>query len=105
MLLDKNGDMIQTFSYDDLADEVTIRTSQNVKPYLEENKRLQTENPYFQSRSAKRIASIPNHVTYKWLQEDGVYWPRLPKHEKRKYLARKLNDPDYRYLRTSEGRF
>jgi hypothetical protein len=37
--------------------------------------------------------------------EDGVNWMALPKPEKSLYLRRKLNDPQYRYLKVSEGAF
>ena len=104
-ILDSDGSVVSHVSYDDMTDTTIIRHVQDVNPILENNKRLQGENPFFKSRSAKRIASIPNNVTYKWMQEDGIYWPSLPKHEKRIYLKRKLNSNEYRYLRTSEGRF
>lgn len=45
------------------------------------------------------VASVPAHVQYEWLEKFGIEaWNRdhLPRIEKL------LNDPDYRYLRTSE---
>ena len=104
-ILDQYGGVVSHVSYDEMTDTTIIKHVQDVNPILEQNKALQRENAYTFSKSMKRIASIPNNVTYQWLSEDGVYWPSLPKHEKRRYLARKLNSNEYRYLRSSEGRF
>ena len=106
MLLDKDGNIISTAHYDEMKDELTVNRVQDVEPILEENKALQSlNNGYNQSRSMKRIASIPNVVAEQWMREDGINWMSLPKHEKRRYLQRKLNSNEYRYLRTSEGMF
>lgn len=53
------------------------------------------------SGNVKRVASIPNALIAKWLVEEGldVY---NPDHAER--VMRKLNDPDYAYLRTAPGR-
>lgn len=81
-----------------------VELVQDTTPIIEDNKRLINEGKgYSPSRELRRIASIPNIVTLRWLYEDGVYWPRLPKKEATKYLRRKLSDPQYRYLRTSDG--
>lgn len=81
-----------------------IEMIQDASKILDQNKRLANEGKgYSPSKDLQRIASIPNIVTLKWLHEDGVYWPKLPKLEATKYLRKKLNDPQWRYLRTSEG--
>jgi hypothetical protein len=42
----------------------------------------------------EKAASIPCSVLYKWLSEDGIWAPNDPE-----YTKRKLNDPDWRYLK------
>lgn len=42
----------------------------------------------------ERAASIPCSVLYQWLTQDGVWAPNDPE-----YTKRKLNDPDWRYLK------
>lgn len=94
------------FSYDEMTDTSIIRTHQDVGPYLERNKRLANEGRH---RTADRFmelaATIPNNIAYQWMIDDGINWFALPKHEKNKYLKRKLNDPDWRYLRTARTVF
>lgn len=102
--LDSDNGVSSTFHYDSDGDRTTVQTVQDVEPILENNKRLQTLNDgYNADRTMKRIASIPLVVVQQWMQEDGVNWLALPKAEKAVYLRRKLNDPQWRYLRTSEG--
>jgi len=48
-----------------------------------------------------RAASIPYAVGMKWLAEEG-WWFEDPQHVGR--LLKKLNDPDWAYLRTGGGR-
>lgn len=46
------------------------------------------------------VARIPNAIVAKWLTEDGIdIWGGECQAE----LARKLNDPDWAYLRTGGG--
>lgn len=71
-------------------------------PIIERNKAMATHNDgYSPSRELRRVASIPFILINKWLNEEG--WNALdPANHDR--LARKLNDPDYAFLRTAEGR-
>lgn len=79
-----------------------IHSTQEVAPILEWNKAAQTHNDgYTPSREMRRVASIPMALISKWLHEEG--WDAFnPAHHDK--LMRKLNDPEYRYLRTAEGR-
>lgn len=91
-------------SYDEHTDTTYIETVQDVEPWLEANKQLQNDEEY-KRRGIKNewyhVASIPIGVQYKWLKEKGVdiynkdHWPAV---------RRLLNDPEYRYLRTSTGK-
>lgn len=72
------------------------------EPILDRNKAMATHNDgYSPSRELRRAASIPLIVWMKWMNEDGV---DVFKPENETYLKRKLNDPDWRHLRTATGR-
>jgi hypothetical protein len=80
----------------------TFAASQDTQAILDRNRAMATENDgYTKSREMRRVASIPYVLIQKWLHEEG--WDALdPENVDR--LARKLNDPDYAYLRTADGR-
>lgn len=83
-----------------------VKTTQDVEPVIERNKKLQNEPKSQVSMDWSRwVASIPNVVALKWMKEDGINWMRLPRIEKNRYLKRKLDDPDWRYLKTTPGKF
>lgn len=54
------------------------------------------------SRELRRVAHIPNIIILKWRQEGLDIFSQDPEQQKR-YRA-KLNDPDWRWLRTAPGR-
>src|SRR5256885_2004425 len=54
------------------------------------------------SRELRRVAHVPNIVIVKWLQEGLDIFDPDPEMQKR-YRA-KLNDPDWRWLRTAPGK-
>lgn len=89
--------------YDPLTKETTIETIQDVEPILEMNRSLQNDNDYSKSGMKNEFwhaARIPNNVQYQWLKE-GIdifnkdHWPKV---------KQKLNDPEWRHLRTSLGK-
>jgi hypothetical protein len=79
-----------------------IRLTQDVGALLDQNREMAKHNDgYSESRDIRRVARIPAIVRQKWLLEEG--WDCMdPENEVK--LARKLNDPDYLYLRTAEGK-
>lgn len=80
-----------------------IETRQDVEPFLDNNKRLANDNDgYSPSRELRRIASIPLVIVEKWKNEMGV---DVFKKDHQAKVRALLNDPDWRYLRTSPGRF
>lgn len=106
LLIDSHDGVTTTFDYDEMTDTAIIQTTQDVSPILERNKKLQNEGKHRTKDKALQLAaSIPSIVVHQWMIDDGVNWMALPKHEKTKYLRRKLNDPQYRYLKVSEGAF
>lgn len=80
---------------------VTYAVSQDPTEILDRNKAMATHNDgYTPSRELRRVASIPYALIYKWRTEEG--WdPFDPANADR--LKKKLNDPDYAYLRTAPG--
>lgn len=86
----------------DTEEGADILTVQDVGAYLDRNKAMANHNDgYTPSRDMRRVADIPAIVIEKWLREEGLdVWN--PEHNDR--LARKLNDPDYAWLRTAPGR-
>ncbi len=89
LLLDRNEKKI-------IAD-----TWQDVEPILENNKRLQSE-PQSRKSSFRHIGTIPNVILLKWMHEEGVDLMRLRGDEWAKFIKRKLDDPDWRHLRTDK---
>lgn len=83
-------------------DLIVVKTTQDIEPYLEANKRRLNDNPSGTKKGSdlKLVGSIPLVIVHKWLVEEGLDIFN-PDHEKA--IMRKLNDPDYRYLRTSTG--
>ena len=80
---------------------VSYRAEQANDPILDRNKAMATHNDgYSQSREMRRVASIPMQLIYHWLETEG--WNAFdPANADR--LAKRLNDPDYAYLRTADG--
>jgi hypothetical protein len=80
---------------------IDIKLEADVTPLLERNKAMRNHNDgYSKSREIRRVASIPNFVRVKWLMEEG--WDCFaPENSDR--LMRRLNDPDWAYLRTADG--
>ena len=103
-LLDADGNTLKEYVYDESMDRGYIHTVENVGRRLDLNQRLQTDKVYSKKRPMTRVASIPPAVAHQWMLQDGVNWLSLRGDELEKYLNRKLNDPDWKWLRTDEGR-
>lgn len=91
--------MIEDFWFED-GKFVTKRT-EDVTANLEQNVRDQNAGDgYTPSRDMRRVASIPMIIVEKWMREglnlfDQNDWPKI---------RAKLNDSEYRHLRTALGR-
>ena len=102
--LGKNiGGGVDNFIYDEANDASIIQSSYDLTDILENNKKLynDTNNGWSLSREMKHVAEIPLAIAEKWLIEDGI---DIMKKDHWGAIRRKLNDPEYRYLRTSSGR-
>lgn len=93
----------QYFLYDPVTGEWGVESVQDVESILEVNKKLQNEEGYTRhgiKNDFWHVAQIPVVVQEKWLREEGIdiynkdHWPKV---------KAKLNDPDYRYLKTTRG--
>ena len=104
-LLDAEGNALTEYYHDESTDIGYIRKVERFGPRVELNKRLQKEKVYAdKKRPMARVASIPPIIAHQWMIDDGVIWFQLRGDDLEKYLNRKLNDPDWKWLRTSEGR-
>jgi hypothetical protein len=92
-------DWITTRYHKHADGKFTIQSVQDVEDILERNKQLQTTPQ--KSDWGRHIASIPNIFIDKWSKESGVNLLALPKDEFAKFIKRKLDDPDYRWLKTA----
>jgi len=96
--------MLQTRFHLDLnGRDITVERTQDVEDIIERNKALQT----IEQRSdwGRHVASIPVVFLEKWLNEEwarGNTTIRLFDAEFNALLARKLRDPDYRFLRVDK---
>lgn len=92
-----------TLHRDDAERKLIVNVHQDVEDIIENNKRLQTTPQ--KSDWGRHVASIPNNIINLWLQQE---WDRgntsitLFGDEFDKLVARKLRDPDWRWLRTDK---
>lgn len=82
----------------------TIESKQDVTPIIELNKMMQNDEDY-SKRGMKadwwHYAKIPNVIIEKWMREKGV--DVFNKAHRKKVFAL-LNDPEYKYLKTTTKR-
>lgn len=83
-------------------DKYLLHASQDTDAIIDRNKAMATHNDgYSPSRELRRVATIPALVRMKWLQEEG--WDAWRPDRYAVELMRKLNDPEWQYLRTAPG--
>jgi hypothetical protein len=78
------------------------RHDPDVSPTLEWNKKLQNEPQ--KSESFHHIASVPPIVIEKWMQESGAPLLSMPAHEFSAFIRKKLRDPQWQFLKTTDKR-
>lgn len=87
--------------WEDTPEGFVLHYQQDAEPVIESNKVKQSAGRAYYAADSEmwRVASIPIGIQYKWMIEDGIdvlnpdHWQRV---------QRKLNDPDWRYLKTAE---
>src|SRR3990167_5311714 len=91
------------FSYDELTDTTTIRTSGDSTPYLERNKALANDTEFSKSGIKDGMwlyACFPPAVQVELLLNHGI---DIYKREHGARLSEILEDPQYKYLKTTVG--
>ena len=89
------------FDYDPNNDTAIIHSEQDVSLILEANKVLQNDEGLTKQgikNSWWHYAQIPNIIIEKWIRDHGV---NLYNKDHQKAVFRLLNDPQYRYLKTT----
>lgn len=98
------SDVSTTIHTNDDGSSLTVQRTQDVEPYLEENKAAYAETPSWRKFDNKhafhKVASIPLIVAEQWMKE-GINV--FDKNDRPKIIAR-LNSPEYSYLRTKAVR-
>jgi len=81
--------------------DLVVHSFQDVEDIVEHNKWLQNEP---QRGDLRHVASIPLNIINQWLNEEWAHGNvdlRMSGHEFDAMIARKLRDPDWRWLRTA----
>jgi hypothetical protein len=95
---------VKTEFYGHGDDGVTIRRVQDVEGHIKSNLEDQAKGGNDLS-FGRRVASIPNVIIEKWMKEEGLNIFDMHKDPAiRRAVFRKLNDPEWRYLRTDNSR-
>lgn len=77
--------------------KVIVETVQDCQGVVDRNKRAQSMGR--QRGEFQHWASIPAIIWNKWMIDDGVNLNKMPNAERSVYLRRKLNDPDWKWLK------
>lgn len=83
--------------------DLTVRRVQDVEDIIERNKALQTESQTW-AGTFRHIGTIPNVILERWINESGTNVLSMGNEEFGQFVKRKLNDPDWRWLKTTSGR-
>lgn len=100
---DAFSDIETIFHYNELTDETTIETRQDVEPQLEVSKALRADDSYSRAgikNDMWHYAHIPNGLITKWKVELGI---DVFNKNHEKAVFKLLNDPDYCHLKTTYG--
>ena len=92
--------MLPRFHLDNDGTSLTLEHVQDVEPILERNRMLRAQPQ--KSDWGRHIASIPNIVLVKWLNEEGADVLKMSSDEFGAFLRKKLDDPDCRHLRVDK---
>lgn len=82
------------------GDALIIEHMQDVQPILERNRALRGKAQT--SDWGRHIATIPNVVIVKWMNEEGADVLRMSGEEFGAFIRKKLDDPDWRHLRVDK---
>lgn len=97
------SDIQERVHFDSNGTTYTIERIQDVEAILEANKRLRSQSQ--KSDWGRHVATVPNVILERWLNEE---WQRgncalmLGSDEFNRIVKRKLQDPEWQYLRTDK---
>lgn len=94
------GDIVTRVHRDRADKRIIFERVQDVEPILDANKALQGER---QRGDFRHIASIPNVIIEKWMNESGAPILSMGSEEFARFIRRKLADPDNAFLRTDSA--
>lgn len=82
-------------------DGFNIHTSQDVQPFIDANKYAQSlgRDAWRKQGDWRLEATIPIGVQYQWLTKYGI---DVLNPDHKDAVVKKLNDPDWKYLKTAE---
>ena len=89
--------------YDPVSGDTTIGYTADSKPILERNKVLQNDSDYSKKGIKQefwKYAEIPVQVQLDWMINKGV---DITNRDHAKKMFALLNDPEYKYLKTTAG--
>lgn len=92
------SDIVSSVVFNRADKKVHFVRTQDVEPILDSNKQLASIP---QKGDFRHIGTVPNVILEKWMNEEGAPVLSMNKHEFDKFIRRKLDDPDYAYLRTA----
>lgn len=95
--------MLRKLFVDETEKKLTFVNVQDVEPILELNKAQRSEDHV--SDWGRRIARVPNAILLQWYYEEqarGNTSLQMYSDEFDRIIARKLDDPDWAYLRTDK---
>lgn len=95
-----------TTHYDPDSDTMVVDREQDVEPLLDANKRQYNDAPDIGRWKGEiiEVAKIDPITIEKWLREDPPLNIYKSDPDTRAELRRRLNSPEYRYLRTMPGK-
>jgi len=97
------SDITPHIQHDETEDKLHIAHTQDVKPILESNRRaFNASEKHDRWGDFNRVASIPAVVVMQW-QKEGIN-VMAPNYQDQQKIKKKLNSPEYAYLRTRKGR-
>lgn len=82
---------------------IVAESIQDVEPILEHNKALRSQEQ--KSDWGRHIATVPNVIMVRWFNEEqqrGNVTLRMFSREFHQLVKRKLQDPEWKYLRTDK---
>lgn len=96
------SDIVSRVHIDRSEKKIHFERIQDVEPILEWNKAVR-DMPQPRAGTFRHVGTIPCVVLEKWIHDDGAKILAMRQREFAKYVKRKLNDPDWAYLKTIPG--